>query len=272
MSHFASIRSAVVRILTPLVRILLRYGVSFGTFSDIAKEVYTRVAMDDFAIEGRKQTISRVSVLTGLNRKAVKAILEKRVDISDEGDETYNRAARVIAGWRRDAEFQVDQGEPADLPFGDDKGSFSALVKKYSGDMPARAVLDEMIRVQAAEQLENGTIRLLVRAYLPSNDTRMKLHILGTDVSRLISTIGHNLDSPRTDAFLQRTVAYDNLPKEALEPFSRLATDASQALLEQLDRHLSEKDRDTHPEIGGTGRYAAGVGVYFFQESIKDEP
>lgn len=271
MSHFASIRSAVIQILTPLVRILLRNGVSYGTFSDIAKEVFARVAKDDFSIDGRKQTISRVSVLTGLNRKAVKTILEKPKEKAVERDEAYNRAARVIAGWRRDAEFQSNQGEPADLPFTGDSGSFTALAKKYSGDIPARAVLDEMTRVEAAKKTENGFIRLLVRAYLPSNDTSMKLHILGTDVARLIATIGHNLESRRPNAFLQRTVAYDNLPKEALEPFQHLSTEKAQTLLEQLDQHLSEKDRDHHPEIKGTGRYAAGVGIYFFQEPIDHE-
>ncbi len=271
MSHFASIRSAVIQIITPLVRILLRNGISYGTFSDIAKEVYVRVAMQDFAIEGRKQTISRVSVLTGLNRKAVKTILEQPEEKSIDSDEAYNRAARVIAGWRRDTEFQSDHGAPADLPFAGEEGSFAALAKKYSGDIPARAVLDEMIRVEAAEKMENGNIRLLVRAYLPTNDTSMKLHILGTDVARLIATIGHNLESPRSNVFLQRTVAYDNLPKEALEPFLRLATNKSQALLELLDQQLSEKDRDNHPEIEGTGRYAAGVGIYFFQEPMNHE-
>ena len=271
MSHFASIRSAVIRILTPLVRILLRNGVSYGTFSDIAKEVYTRVAMDDFSIEGRKQTVSRVSVLTGLNRKAVKAILEQPEEKLDTNAESYNRAARVIAGWRRDAEFQNGRGEPDDLPFAGETGSFAALAKKYSGDIPARAVLDELLRVDAAQKLDDDTIRLLSRAYLPANDTAMKLHILGTDVARLIATIGHNLESPRPEAFLQRTVAYDNLPMEALAPFLHLATDRSQRLLEQFDRHLSEKDRDNHPEIEGTGRYAAGVGIYFFQEPASDE-
>jgi hypothetical protein len=228
--------------------------------------------MDEFGIQGRKQTISRVSVITGLNRKAVKSILEKPAETFLHSDEAYNRAARVIAGWRRDNEFQNDQGQPADLPFSGDKNSFSALAKKYSGDIPARAVLDEMIRVQAAEKLADGRLRLLVRAYLPANDTHMKLHILGTDVGRLIGTIGHNLESSLSEAFLQRTVAYDNLPKEALAPFLHLATDHSQALLERLDQHLSAQDRDQHPEVEGTGRYAAGVGIYFFQENMNDEP
>jgi hypothetical protein len=70
---------------------------------------------------------------------------------------------------------------------------------------------------------------------------------------------------------LQRKVSYDNLPQEALAPFRRMATEKAQALLETLDQHLSLQDRDNRPEIGGTGRYKAGVGIYYFEEQVKDE-
>lgn len=271
MDSPSTLRKAVIRILTPLVRILLRNGVSYGTFSDIAKEVFTHVAMKDFDIQGRKQSISRVSVITGLTRKAVKTIMEKPQEDIEKTGESYNRAARVIAGWRRDTEFQNSQGLPEELPFSGPTGSFSALVKKYSGDMPARAVMDELVRIHAIHKLQDGRLQLLVRAYLPSNDGQMKLHILGTDVAHLIGTIGHNLESEAPDAHLQRKVAYDHLPKEALAPFRRMATSQAQALLEQLDIHLAQQDRDNNPQIKGTGRYSAGVGVYYFEEPIDDE-
>lgn len=266
-----SLRRAIVRILTPLVRILLRNGISYGTFAQVAKEVFTHVAMNDFAIQGRKQTISRVSVITGLTRKAVKAVMDTRTEESQELSEAYNRAARVIAGWRRDAEFHTDQGQPADLPFGGVIASFSALVKKYSGDMPPRAVLDELSRVGAATALNDGRIRLLMRTYIASNDIQMQLHILGTDAGHLISTIEHNLADDSPQPYLQRKVAYNNLPGEALAPFRLIATERAQALLEQLDEHLSQHDRDCHPEVNGTGRYTAGVGIYYFEEPADHE-
>ena len=63
--------AAVARLLKPLVRVLLRNGVSYGTFADIAKRQFVEVARNEFSIQGRKQSLSRVSVITGLTRKEV---------------------------------------------------------------------------------------------------------------------------------------------------------------------------------------------------------
>lgn len=270
MHHHKSLHKAIIRILTPLVRMLLRNGVSYGTFADIAKEVFVKVAAGDFDIAGRKQSISRIAVLTGLNRKAVKTALENPFDNENTMDESYNRAARVIAGWRRDEMFLDQKGDPVPLPFSGDQCSFSALVKQYSGDMPARAVLDELVRVNAVNTLTDGRIALAVRAYVPAGDDRMKLHILGTDVAHLINTIGHNLNAGNADARLQRKVAYNNLPQEALPGFRKMAADKAQTLLEQLDRHLAVQDRDSNPKSEGVGRFHAGVGIYYFEEPYDD--
>lgn len=271
MTTPSPLREAVLRILTPLVRILLRNGISHGTLSDMAREVFVQVAIEDFAIDKRKQSISRIAVLTGLTRKAIKEIMEQPSGMSAEQAESYNRASRVIAGWRRDPEFQNERGLPDDLPFKGESASFSALVRKYSGDIPPRAVFDELERTQAVCKLPDGRIQLLVRAYLPAADKAMKEHILGTDVGHLIATIGHNLEAEPDQAFFQRKVAYDNLPLEALEPFRRLSAKQSQALLERLDRHLSRQDRDNRAQVEGTGRYAAGVGIYYFEEKMDHE-
>src|SRR5512135_1484512 len=75
---------AVARILKPLVRILLRNGVSYKTFADIAKRQYIEVARNEFPIERRKQSVSRVSVITGLTRKEVSRVIA--LDISEDED------------------------------------------------------------------------------------------------------------------------------------------------------------------------------------------
>jgi len=221
-------------------------------------------------IKGRKQSVSRIAVITGLNRKAVKAVRDRLSSENSEFSERYNRAARVIAGWRRDPLFQKSSGEPGELPLDDSPSSFNALVKKYSGDVPPRAVLDELKRVGAVEQIDNGCIRLLTRSFLPSNDDQMKLYILGVDSGDWIATISHNLESAPRRPFFQRKVSYDNLPAETLEAITHTAEEKSQALLEELDGFISRHDRDTNPDISGKGRYRAGVGIYYFEEDLDD--
>ena len=110
--------AAVLRLLRPLVRILLRNGVSYSTFADFAKWIYVDVASQEFGIDGRKQTTSRVSVITGLSRKEVMRVRQLPRPDDSETAEKYNRAARVIAAWRRDKKYLDPEGAPAPLPIG----------------------------------------------------------------------------------------------------------------------------------------------------------
>ena len=63
--------NAAARVLKPVVRILLRNGVPSDELTELVRKVYVDVATQEFKLEGRRQTLSRISVLTGLNRKEV---------------------------------------------------------------------------------------------------------------------------------------------------------------------------------------------------------
>jgi len=270
--HLKPLFGAVIKLLRPLVRILLRNGVSFQSFSDIAKWVYVDVAGKEFGIKGRKQSISRISVVTGLSRKEVLRVKQLAKPDDRDSSEKYNRAARVIAAWRREKDFTDDTGNPVPLPITGPKTTFSKLVKRFSGDVPVRATLDELIRVGAVQQLGDGRVRLIARSYIPESSDSDKLYILGKDVAHLISTIDHNLKIPDAmGPLFQREVAYDNLPDEVLTQFRKLSAKKTQSLLESLDRWLAQRDRDVTPTVKGKGRNQAGLGIYYFEEPYSDD-
>lgn len=264
------IADAILRLMRPLVRVLLRNGVSFHGFADLAKRVYVEVAsQEDLTIPGRKPTVSRVAVLTGLTRKEVQRISALPGTPDPEAGERYNRAARVVSGWVRDPDFTDPDGEP--LPLTPDEGarSFAELVRRYSGDVPPRAVLDELLRVGTVERGEDGRIRLFARSYIPRTSDADKFAILGTDVSDLIATIDHNMRQGAADPRFQRKVMYDNLPAEVIPKFRKLGAARAQALLEQLDKWLSQHDRDVQKTVEGSGRMRAGIGIYYFEEDMN---
>jgi Family of unknown function (DUF6502) len=263
--------SAILRLLRPLARILLRNGVSFSTFSDLAKWVYVDVAAKEFGLEGRKQSTSRVSVITGLSRREVMRVRKLQQPDVTAGTERHNRAARVIAAWRRECDFLDANGKPAALLMEGSGATFCQLVKRFSGNVPPRAVLDELINVGAVECLEDGRVCLLTRAYIPKNLDAHKLNILGTDVHHLISTINHNLDPAPAFPLFQRKVAYDNLPDDVLPQFRKLFAKKAQSLLESADQWLARRDRDSNPKASGAGRNRAGFGIFFFEDSNLDE-
>ena len=265
-----AIAAAITNLLRPMVMFLLRNGVPYQTFADIAKRVYVDLATEKFDIPGRKQSKSRVAILTGLSRREVLRV--KRLPAQDDlgALDRINRAARVIAGWLRDRRFSNESGQPADLPFDGGDVCFMKLVKLYSGDAPVRAVLDELMRVGVVERTPNGMIRLLERSYIPKAGEIDKIAMIGSDPSDLFSTIDHNICHPESP-FFQRKVNYDNLPSEALPELKKLAGEQSQALLERVDQWMSERDRDVNPRVAGTGRKRAVVGIYYFEEDYRGE-
>ena len=261
-----AVYSATLRILNALVKVLLRHGVSFHTFSDLAKQAYVDVAREDFALPGRKPSISRVSVLTGLTRKDVQRLLSATTATDVAASENHNRAARVVAGWVRDKELSGAEGTLPALPF-EGKVSFSEVVRRYSGDVPPRAVLDELKRVGTVEQDDEGNIRLLARVYIPRHSDLGKLAIMGSDVSFLIDTIDHNIQEPDTPRF-QRKVMYDNLPLAAVAELRPLAARHAQEVIEALDAWMAQHDRDANPQASGEGRIRAGLGIFYFEHDL----
>jgi hypothetical protein len=130
----------------------------------------------------------------------------------------------------------------------------AALVKRYSGNIPVRAMLDELLRVSAVRRLRDGRIVLAVRGYIPQKGMDHKLAILGQDAADLISTIDHNLYGEPSRPRVQRKVMYDNVPIEAAEAFQTIVQARAQEMLEGLDRWLSHRDRDINPTAKGKGR------------------
>ena len=88
------IRSAVLKLLKPLVRLLIRSGITYSAFSDLARQAYVDMASEEFTIAGKKQSISRISVLTGINRKDISRLQKSPHPVSDSIERKQNRAFR----------------------------------------------------------------------------------------------------------------------------------------------------------------------------------
>lgn len=161
-------------ILRPVIRMLLRFGLSYPEFNQIARKLFVDVAMQEpeFRIpRRRRQYKSRVALLTALSRKEVLRLLEAKRPVDDAELQQSNRAARVLEGWLHDSRFLNERGEPLPLPFkaADGRRSFSVLVADYSGDIPPRAIFDELLATNTCTAFGDDDIRVVRHQYVARN-------------------------------------------------------------------------------------------------------
>jgi hypothetical protein len=265
-----ALHAAVLRLLRPLVRLLLHHSVPYETFADLARWVYVDVAEKEFALPNKKQTASRISVITGLNRKEVARLQEMTVEDNTDAIESFNRAEIVVTAWRHEYPKAGSPSHTSALPLEGER-SFASLVKRWSGDMPVRAVLDELMRVGVVRKLDNGDIELLSDGtVVPDAENRQALLTLfGEDSAHFLETISNNVtESPERKLF-QRKAWFDNIPIEALVISRDLAKQHGQAALEKFADQLSRFDRDVTPNSEGSGRARAVLGIYYYEEIIE---
>ncbi|MCP4980095.1 MAG: hypothetical protein GY935_06325 [Gammaproteobacteria bacterium] len=246
-----------------LIRTLLRNGMSYGEFDQIARKCFVDVANKDFSPAGKKQTVSNVAILTGLNRKEVKKLSELDFESASDSRQ-YNRVVRVLSGWINDPRFLRKDGNPRDLEY-EGVDSFSELVREYSGDMPVAAMQKVLLRSANIKFTDNNKVRLLSHAYLPSDDPIEKLTILGTDTSQLVDTIDFNLSAAEEELRFQRKASNPRVAVTSIPEVRQFLKRKGQAFLEEVDLYLSqhESDDDSSAELS--------VGLFYHESETEDQ-
>jgi hypothetical protein len=257
--------AAYRKLLQPLVRILIRSGISFGETAEILKTVFVEVAGRDFDLPDRKTSLSRIAIITGLTRKEV----SKQQEILRSGaldvDSNLNRISRVLEGWHTDPTFTGPYGMPMELPFeSPTSSSFASLVRKHSGDMAPRAMLDELVRVGAVEQTSTGAFKVLIRVYIPRDFHPDALQRFGEVVRDFINTYEYNMDKrPGMGRFERIVFADDGLREDLLPAFDALLRAKGHKFLVELNNWLSAQE-NAGTLKKGKRRIRTGVGVYHY--------
>ncbi|MBM4266948.1 MAG: hypothetical protein FJ144_10090 [Deltaproteobacteria bacterium] len=265
--------AAIRRLLRPVVRQLVAYGVTYPALDQMIRELYVESAETDFALPHKRATDSRVALLTGLHRKEI-ARLRGRSRTSDAPVEVEDTVVtRVIGRWMGGPPYSDTRGRPRPLPYESRRpraATFARLVRDRGVDVPIRSVLDELLRTGVVEITDDGVVHLKQEANVPAGDLEGKLSLLASDPGEVFSTIVHNVENPERP-WLQRKVVYDNVGSEALEELRGEARATGEEFIRRANVLLAERDRDRNPDAPGGSRSRVVLGVYYFEES-ESEP
>ena len=245
--------------LRPIVRFLLRQGVLWKDFAELAKETYVEIARAEYGIDGRPTNNSRVAMLTGLSRREVSRVRDVLLEIVPQHDErTGNRMARILTGWYTDPEFTGPDGTPKKLS----AVSFEILLKCYAGDLPHTAVKKEMLKHGLIEELDGGQLRVLHRDYVYSSLDPEIIRQMGIALHDHATTLDHNLNEQRPGKpRFERLADNARIPADAVNEFHAFVEARGLEFLQEVDTWLS--DHQTNTQDATTVRL--GAGAYLIQ-------
>ena len=259
-------------VLRPIAKILLRYGIGFREFAEVAKSAFVDVASSEYGIRGRPTNISRVAVMTGLTRKEVRRLRDK-IESGDHAVVSKTTPMwEVLHYWHSVDEFLTDTGKPSSLPFQGESNSFSSLVKQFGGDIPAGAMRAELKRVGAIEEDSDGNLVVVKRSFRPVGDEETLINTLIHGAYSLMTTISHNTDPEREGSTWTQRLTYTNkVAKPDLARLRRVSSDRiaefSQAVDDTFMAYETITDEDA--KSGKNETYTVAVGIFYYEEANK---
>lgn len=239
----------------PLVRLLVNQGVTHAEFSEAMKDVYVETAIRHFS-DDSKVNKSRIAILTGMTRKEVKNVIDRAL-AQEQGRKNKSRPERVLTGWHHDPDYQGPYGIPLELPYeaDDDEPSFVDLVKRYSGDMSPRAMLEELVRGGSVLEIDKK-LKVLRRDFEPTALSSKLISRLGEVGHYVFGTAAANIEKKEQGGghFDRFAFADDGCSDEVIEMLDRYVKERGQLFLEEVDRWFAgvkdlnspdERRRDT---------------------------
>jgi hypothetical protein len=244
---------------------MLKGGFGIGDLIRAAKRAYVHAAIAYVAPIGLRVNASRLSVITGLTRKEVTAIVNeiKGAPTARPAEVKEQRALRVLRGWKIDPRFCDKKGEPARLPLRGDRRSFAALVREYGGDVTPNSVLKELERINAVTYDRSRRLRLRsTRVRGKSSEHMIDLARLFPDFANTVSPQHAGTGRPLFFGFKDSVV--DSLDQAAR--FQRTFSNRAAVMLQGVDQWIgSQGESGRIKSAVREDKFRVGIGVYLVQ-------
>jgi hypothetical protein len=260
---------ALKRVLDPLLDLMFDAGVTVQEFNKITRDRAVRIATKRLVRESGRQSKSRVAIMTGLPRSEVTRI-SNSLDSAPQARPDHHPARRVLAAWHDNPRFLAPSGEPAILPIFGRRRSFEQLVERYGAGIPVRAMLDELMQLDAVEQVEDQKLKAKARVPISTGLSSRSIAAVGERGRDLLETLAHNVRK-RSQPLFEATALMEEGDLDMVTLVRREITEqgtnfinAATALFNRSQRKRNSKAEPT----ATTCRF--GVTVYYFQDELSN--
>jgi hypothetical protein len=253
-------------LLRPVVRLMLRHGVTYTAFAAALKRVFLQAAQDELKASNRPQTDSAVSLLSGVHRRDVRNLT--RLGSPQTVPQGFTGlASQVMARWLSDDLYLDAAQNPVPVPRSGDAPSFDALVRSVSQDVRSRSVLDELARLGLAAEVD-GVVTLLIHGFVPRVGFAELAAQLHSNLQDHMSAACQNLDGQGD--FLEQAVFVDQITAESVLHLHKAAAKSWRSAFQNVMRQAQVRfDHDSQNATASSRNQRARFGVYFY--STPDE-
>jgi hypothetical protein len=252
-------------LMLPLVRWLLRHGVSYTAFADMLKGVFVEVAREEIVRGGARPTHSALSVLSGVHRKDVRLLADAAPHAGQPRHIPI--ASQLFTRWLTDPAYNAPGGKPRRLPRVGAEPSFETLARQLSSDVHPRTLLEELLRLGLVE-LDGDEVVPQAAAFVPAAGLSEMTALFSANAGDHIAAAVHNL-TESGPKFLEQSLFANGLSEASTQLLAQTAREAWAQSFATLAAHAKER---LQADAGGTEKQRFRYGVYFYSEPVAGSP
>jgi hypothetical protein len=238
-----SSKNLLRNLLRPAVRFAIRRGIKVRTITEELKGLLLEEAHHELARTHEDVNVSRLSVITGLQRRDIQRL---STPIPDATNKHLDLMTRVIGTWSTNERFSRGS-QPRELSLSGSESDFAILVRSVSSDLNPSTILFELERLRLVER-DGNCVRLLWSAYQISGDVDDAYALLERDLSCLVMGVDHNITRQTQPPNLHISTRFDNVSTEALARIRDWLLHRGAAFHAEIREFVGSFDKDINPQ------------------------
>jgi hypothetical protein len=252
-------------LMVPIVRWLLRHGVSYSAFADLLKGVFVQVAREELSKGGAQPSHSALSVLSGVHRKDVRALADALPHAGTPRN--IPLASQLFTRWLTDPAYRGADGQAVSLPRSGAEPSFESLARQLSTDVHPRTLLDELLRLGLVS-IDGDAVVPAATSFVPAAGLAEMTALFSANAADHLAAAVHNL-TETGPSFLEQSIFANGLSEASTQMLAQTARLAWKRSFDELAAQATERIK---ADAATPDNFRMRYGVYFYSEPVAGVP
>lgn len=233
------------KLVNSLVKVCVLSGIKYQELSKELKRAFIAEATGELESISEKVNSSRLSIITGLQRREIDQIKASEED-TESLSSKMSLISKIVGQWQFHPNYSLSPSKPKALTYEGAESEFSSLIKSISSDLHAGTILFELERLGLVEKAKD---KIKLKSKVSKFDSlEESLVLLSNDIETLTSAVTENIKSSKEKIDkvpnLHATTEFNKISKsEEVEIRSWLLKEGS-SFHKKMRNYLASKDQE----------------------------